>query len=647
MLNVDRMTKMSIALVLTLLIQPSAFSFQPSQSLPPSGQHSEEITVTATRTEARVADTPVSVVVINRETLDASAAPTLDDTLRQVPGFSLFRRTSSRVANPTAQGVSLRGVGASGASRALILDDGIPLNDPFGGWVYWGRVPNRSIERVEVVRGGGSELYGSSAMGGVVQFIRRRDDALSAEVSGGTGSTYNGSVFASGTRGAWRGSFGVDLFDTAGYQLVRAGQRGLVDRAADSEHTSIDVTAGYDRFFVRASQYEESRNNGTPLQVNDTEIRQIAGGGDTSAWGGLMSFRGWIGDQDYFQTFSAVAANRDTERLTVEQRVPSETYGGSAQWTRTAGQRHAVLTGVDVRDVSGTSDETQIAFNGTRNRVQTSGSQRLLGVFVEDIYAATSSLSITAGIRFDSWQNSESAWSPRLAALYQRSADLGFSAAVYRAFRAPTLNELYRGFRVGNVVTLANDQLTAERLTGFETGVRMRNVRLTGFWMSMDDVVGNVTISTTPTLITRQRQNVATSVSRGAELEGEWLLGTNWRASAGYLFTDARATSGSLDGKRIPQIPRHQTTAQLLYSSPTTVATQVRWSGMQFDDDLNTLSLSDYIVVDAFLSRRIAGGLEITLFAENLLDTEVEASATPVITLGQPRTIRVGLRYGR
>src|SRR5687768_9703912 len=91
-------------------------------------QHSEEITVTATRTESRVADTPVSIVVINREALDTSAAPTLDDALRQVPGFTLFRRTGSRVANPTAQGVSLRGVGASGASRALILDDGVPLN---------------------------------------------------------------------------------------------------------------------------------------------------------------------------------------------------------------------------------------------------------------------------------------------------------------------------------------------------------------------------------------------------------------------------------------------------------------------------------------------------------------------------------------
>jgi outer membrane receptor protein involved in Fe transport len=618
--------------------------------MPHSGftvQHSEEITVTATRTEERVGDTPVSVVVISRTTLDTAAAPALDDALRQVPGFSLFRRTSSRVANPTAQGVSLRGVGASGASRALILDDGVPLNDPFGGWVYWARVPNRSIERIEVVRGGGSELYGSSAMGGVVQFVRRRDDALTAEVSGGSASTFNGSAFASGSRGAWRGSVGLDLFDTAGYQLVRDSQRGLVDRAADSGHNAVDGTLRYDRFFLRASHYEESRNNGTPLQVNDTTIRQLAGGGDANAFGGLASFRGWIGDQDYFQTFSAVAADRNSERLTVEQRVPSDTFGGSVQWSRPFAQRHALLAGADFRDVSGTSDETAIAFNGTRTRVQTSGAQRLLGVFVEDIYAPTAALSVTAGIRFDSWQNSESAWSPRLAVLYKPSPALGFSAAAYRAFRAPTLNELYRGFRVGNVLTLANADLTAEHLTGLEAGVRLRNVRVTGFWMSMDDVVGNVTLSTTPALITRQRQNVAASISRGAEVEGQWRIGSKWTTSAGYLFTDARATSGSLDGNRIPQIPLHQATAQLLYASPTTVGAQLRWSSSQFDDDLNTLPLSDYAVVDAFVARQIAANLQLTLFAENLLDTEVEASATPVITLGQPRTIRVGVRYGR
>ena len=126
---------------------------------------SAQVTVTATRTDTRLEETAASIVVLGQKELETTAALTLDDSLRQVPGFSLFRRSGSRTANPTSQGVSLRGLGASGASRALVRADGIPLNDPFGGWVYWDRVPRVSVAEVEVLRGSASQLYGSAAWG--------------------------------------------------------------------------------------------------------------------------------------------------------------------------------------------------------------------------------------------------------------------------------------------------------------------------------------------------------------------------------------------------------------------------------------------------------------------------------------------------
>ncbi len=116
----------------------------------------ETVTVTATRTEVRLSDAPASVSVLDAKDVSQAAAQTVDDLLRQVPGFSIFRRSSSVVANPTTQGVSLRGAGATGASRTLVMADGVPLNDAFGGWVYWDRVPRAAIDRVEVVRGGSS-----------------------------------------------------------------------------------------------------------------------------------------------------------------------------------------------------------------------------------------------------------------------------------------------------------------------------------------------------------------------------------------------------------------------------------------------------------------------------------------------------------
>ena len=131
----------------------------------------ESIVVSVSRAEQQEADVAANVTVLDAKDLQRTAALTADDALRQVPGFSLFRRSSSLVAHPTSQGVSLRGIGPSGVSRTLVLLDGVPLNDPFGGWVYWSRVPLASLERVEVMRGGSSSLWGNFALGGVVQLF--------------------------------------------------------------------------------------------------------------------------------------------------------------------------------------------------------------------------------------------------------------------------------------------------------------------------------------------------------------------------------------------------------------------------------------------------------------------------------------------
>ena len=588
---------------------------------------SDSITVTATRTETRVADTPASVVVLSQETLRTTAAPTLDDALRQVAGFTLFRRAGSRVANPTAQGVTLRGVGASGASRALVLDDGVPLNDPFGGWVYWGRVPRVAVDRAEVLRGGASDLYGSSAMGGVIQFVRGgAAPTLRVETSAGSQETGTASLFAAGRNV----SVAADLLTTGGYVLVRPSQRGAVDVPANAQHAAVDATLRGAGAFLRASYYDEARDNGTPLQVNDTTIRQLAAGFDH----GGLALRAYASDQDYYQTFSAVAADRNSERLTVVQRVPSRGAGASAQWTQTFGTRHVLLAGVEGRYAEGRSDEERGALF-----VSAGGTQRTAAVYVEDLFAVTPALSITAGLRADWWREAE--LSPRLSLLWRANPSLAFSAAAYRGFRAPTLNELHRGFRVGNVNTLPNADLRSEVLTGYEVGARFRNARLTLFDMHVDDTIANVTLSVTPSLITRQRRNLGGSRSRGAELDGEWRIRNDWRLSGSWLYVDARVDGSEL---RVPQVPRHQATAQASWRNS---GVQARWSAMQFDDDRNELPLDGYFVVDAFASYPLRHGLDVTLAVENLFDQEVEVSATPVVTLGQPRAIRLGLRYAR
>ncbi|MEA2337020.1 MAG: hypothetical protein QOE82_1027, partial [Thermoanaerobaculia bacterium] len=454
---------------------------------------SDTIIVTATQTQTRLNDTPASVVVITREAMKTTAAATTDDALRQVPGFTLFRRSGSRSANPTSQGVSLRGVGASGASRALVLDDGIPLNDPFGGWVYWGRVPRVAIDRIEVVRGGASDLYGSGAMGGVLQFIRRTNDDVAFETSAGNEGTGTASLFAAMKRGDWSGSIDADFLTTSGYILVQPSQRGTVDVEADTRHTTLDAAVRYAGSFLRLSRYAESRNNGTPLQINDTAIRQIAAGTDIRTAAGSLLLRGYDSDQDYHQTFSAIAADRNSERLTVDQRVPSSGRGGSLQWFSTIA-KNVLVAGADARQVKGASDELQYAVNGRVTPSVVAGRQRNAAAYVEDVATLSKRVTLSAGIRFDSWRNfdaerngialadrSDDAWSPRITLLVRASDRLAITAAAYKSFRAPTLNELYRNFRVGNVQTLANESLGAEHLSAIELGARSGPLRLTLF----------------------------------------------------------------------------------------------------------------------------------------------------------------------
>jgi outer membrane receptor protein involved in Fe transport len=633
----------------------------------------EQITVTATRTETRLGDPAASVEVLTAEELAAAAAPALDDVLRQVPGFTLFRRAGSRFANPTAQGVSLRGLGGSGASRALVLEDGVPLNDPFGGWVYWGRVPRAALDRVEVLRGGASDLYGSGALAGVVQLLRRpAAPQLQLEASGGERGSGEGSLFLAARRGVWGAALAAGAATTGGYVLVDPRERGPVDTPAGSRYTSGDLTlernaaGGGGRLFLRGAAYSEERRNGTPLQDNATGIRQVTGGGDWTLPRGLLTARAWAADQDFEQDFSAVAPDRRSERLTRAQRVPADAAGLSVQWSQGVGRSpaQALVAGIELKAVEGTSEETAFTSGGTF-RADAGGRQRTGAFFVEDLLRIGPRLSLSLAARFDRWENrgegserSESAVSPRATLLLRTGERWAWTASAYRGFRAPTLNELYRGFRVGDVVTLANEKLAAERLAGAETGALWSaaggrvTARGTLFWMEVDRTIANVTLRSEPGLITRRRENLGCSRSRGLELDAAARLGERWSLSAGYLLADATVRSfpanRGLEGLVLPQVPRQQLSLQARWDDPRLSAgLQARWVDGQFDDDQNRFRLGSYTTVDLLLARPLGHGLSAFAAAENLLDRGYDIGRTPVRTLGPPRLLRIGIRLTR
>src|SRR5271168_1710478 len=290
----------------------------------------EQVVVTATRMPERLGDVAGSSVTLSSDELDATPALAVDDKLKQIPGFSLFRRTGSRWANPTSQGVSLSGLGASGASRALVLEDGVPLNDPFGGWIQWPMIPEQALARVEVVPRGASSLYGGDALGGVIQFFTKQPEepSLSLEAAYGNQNTPDLSLWAGGRSGKWDSSVSVDLFHTDGYILVPAADRGAVDTPANSEDAAVSLTIGRQlngrtRIFGRGSFFAESRDNGTPVQTNDTQIATGVLGLDAGVGAtGTFSVRLYGDAQSYDQNFSSIAADRNSESLTDKQHVP-------------------------------------------------------------------------------------------------------------------------------------------------------------------------------------------------------------------------------------------------------------------------------------------------------------------------------------
>jgi outer membrane receptor protein involved in Fe transport len=642
---------------------------------------SEDVTVTATRMSRDVSDTPASVVVLTRSNLDVTAALVADDALRQVAGFSLFRRSGSRTANPTTQGVSLRGTGASGASRAVVLKDGVPLNDPFGGWIYWDRITLLAIERAEVMRGGASELYGSPALGGAIQLIRRESlepVSLRAEASWGSLASRDGALFGTLKTGYFFLALSGEAFATGGYVPVAPRKRGTVDTSASSRHETAELTierrTDSSRLFLRGSVYAESRQNGTPLQTNDAHIAEASAGAEGTVGDTSWTVRAYGNGQRFHQGFSAVALDRSSERLTRYQTVPADAEGLSAQAVRSLGG-HVFILGVEGRRVSG---ETREAIPGPPASTQTAGGQEMTGAaFLGDVFVVGQAWTFTGGVRFDAWEDrdgrkttvssagtissetrfparSESALSPRLSVLFRASPDVSLAASAYRSFRAPTLNELYRSFRVGNIVTSGNESLHPERATGGETSLVLEpaqsnlRARVTVFWMEIDDAIGNRTLSSTPALVTRRRENLGTTRSRGIELDVAARL-KSWTLRGGYVLADSSVlsapTAPKLVGLRVPQIPRQHGTLQVEYrSGRIAAAIQARGGGSQFEDDENQLPLSSFWTLDMFLSHKLSGVLEPYLAVENLLNRDVEIGRTPVTTLGPPRAARLGLR---
>ncbi len=659
----------------------------------------DPVVVTAGRLPQTAATLPLTVETYSAATLLSAPALTLDDTLRRSAAFSLFRRTGSLTANPTAQGVSLRGIGPSGASRALVLLDGIPVNDPFGGWIAWSKLPLNTLDRVELVRGGGSSAWGGSSLGGVIHLhtAKPANTAGSARATIGDFGTRAADLTTTFATESARDAFRIDAaaFANDGVHLVR--DPDPIDTRADSRHTRAGLA--WQRRINETTTlstalraWSEERGNGTPYQQNASDELSASVTLTRSALssGPALSLTLYGQTQDFRSTFSAVNPARTAETPAADQySVPSVAAGASLQFTwgdttELASATGSVTTlGLDARHVDGETreyffyDVPSAAFLRER---RAGGAQTVAGLFATHARSLAPDLTLNLGARLDATRRTDGflretdrATSATLAATrFADRDDLAFSpsaglawratetitarAAAYTAYRTPTLNELYRPFRIGAITTQANPDLDPETLLGGELGLAYaapdarRGLRATVFQNELSDAVGNVTLDAT----TRQRRNLDYTRIRGLELGGHWTpsAAPDLRLEIDYLLSDAGVRSGgpaatALDGKRLAQVPRHTVTAgvELRAARATTLDLRARWFSEQFEDDQNTLPLASALRLDLAIRHAITPRLSITVAVENLLDAEIQTARTTagLVSIAPPRLARIEL----
>lgn len=619
----------------------------------------EAITVSAETSATRLA-IDSSVTSLDRTSIAAAPALRLDDQLRSVPGFSLFRRTSSAVANPTTQGVTLRGMSASGASRTLVMADDIPLNDPFGAWVYWDRVPLVALQRVDVLRGASGDVHGNDALGGVIRLTTRTSHGAEAWLDAGSAGTRRASGYLGLSRGSWTAGGAAERLATDGYLVVAPEVRGPADVRADSRASSGYAWLGGMREALRATArggyFSEERGNGTRAQVNATVTRWGGASAHGFVGGGLWEARGDVSVTDYRQTFSAVLAGRESERLTALQWVASSGGGAGVSWLRQAG-RGQMLFAFNSRLARADLDEASISFAGVQSAVnRTRAKQRGDGFVAQGRFDLSRRVTIDAGARADYWRlerlsgaeatNTLGFFSPRAGVSFHMTPDRTLRIAWLTGFRTPTMNELYRGFRVGNTITQANTALEPEKSWGPEVAFTMRHDRWTAraiaYATRLDGAIYNRTISASGTAIVRERSN-GDARTAGSELELEWRATPEFALTTAWAINDAVFTSGELEGRRVPQVPRAMGSigARVHLRSFTGGAT-VRILGAQFDDDRNNFLLDRGSLVDARAGWRLSRHVELFGALENAFDAEIDTGRTPLRTVGAPRIGRAG-----
>jgi vitamin B12 transporter len=594
-----------------------------------------------------------------------SAYQRIEQSLSEVPGLQQFRRSDARSANPTSQGITLRGLGGNASSRALLFLDDVPQADPFGGWVSWPGYEALNLASIRVRKGGGHVSAGPGALAGLIEL-----DSLQGQeaVTGAFSYGSRNSVEARGGLIRNIGGAGVSLAASYGrsdgFVPIISGQRGLADRRAGYEQGGLSArVVGYlnenTQLKANLRAFSDKRNRGLDFSDSsnggiDGSLRLIKRSG-----GWRWSATGYVQLREFSSEFGAVSADRSTVTQTLDQfATPSTGLGLRFEVRPPLGDKAELRLGGEWRRTDGETKELFTFVAGAPTRLRTAGGQTdSYGGFAELSIEPTEALTLSLGGRLDRWRIADgfrrevnigggirsddrfverqgTEWTGRAGFGWEASDSLTLRGSAYRGWRLPTLNELYRPFRGATL-----------------------------FWNRLDGAIANVTLGAGPGVFPgvgfvaaggtyRQRQNLDAIISKGVELDASYDLTDALRFRLGYAYVDAEVrgsgVAAPLNGLRPAQVPRHFGNASLAYDDGRFNAeATLRYIGRQFEDDANSRVLDDALTADMSLGYALDDRLTLELRGENLFNARVEAavSGAGIIERANPRTIWFGLRY--
>jgi len=658
-------------------------------------QDAPEIVVTGRGLTDAPGDRVYDIVTLERDHILSSASGRIEDVLRDVAGLQQFRRSDSRSANPTSQGITLRGLGGNASSRALLLLDGVPQTDPFGGWVAFPAYATDRLGRIRVTRGGGSGVAGPGALAGTIELDSTGPDdltPLAASVAGGSRASLDARGSAALVRGGGFATLSGAYARGDGFIPIVREDRGPADRAAPFEQASAAARtvlqiAPMTELQANVSAFTDRRDRGLDFTDNrsegaDASLRLVGRG--PLGW----SMLGYLQTRAFASRFASVGAGRASTALTLDQyNVPATGIGGRVEIAPDLGTLSLRLGG-DLRVVTGETQEryTYVAGNPTRRRVA-GGRNTTAGLFA-DASVTTGTVVLSAGGRLDRWTVADGrlreaaltgatltdqrfadrqGWEPtgRAGVAWTPADVVTVRLAGYRGWRLPTLNELYRPFRVGADATAANAALAPETLWGGEVGAELRpaaGLRLaaTAFANDLRDAIANVTVASGPGTfpgvgfvsaagVFRRRANLDHVRVKGIELDASGRVGAV-EGRLSYAYTNARVRDGgALDGLRPAQTPAHSGSATLgWHRDRWRASATLRHVAGQYEDDANVRRLSAATTLDLFATLPATPWLAFEARAENVTDTRIETAigGDGVVERAAPRTLWLGFRLG-